>query len=162
MSDSSISAIFLHRDRAGVMESVESVTARIGRGLEGDRYSIERPDHEADQEVTLIESEAVEAAVSETGIPLTIAESRRNLVTRGVRLNPLVGQEFEVGGVRLKGIRLCHPCSHLQDLTRPGVLKALVNRGGLRAQVVASGTIHVGDQITVPATSPSSVSEHAG
>ena len=98
-------------------------------------------------EVTLIECEAVESATRESGVSLTTAESRRNLVTRGVRLNPLVGQEFEVGGVRLRGIRLCHPCGHLEALTRPGVLKALANRGGLRAQVLEGGTIRVGDRI---------------
>ena len=167
MSDSSIFAIFLHRQPSGVMVPVESVLAKIGAGLESDRYALERSDHEPDQEVTLIEWEAVDAAVRESGIPLTIAESRRNLVTRGVRLNPLVGQEFGIGGVRLKGIRLCHPCSHLQALTRPGVLKALKNRGGLRAQVLEGGTIHVGDHVTIPATSSldtssESASEHAG
>lgn len=154
MSNSSVVAIFLHKKPAAVMVPVESVTAKVGGGLEGDIYfrDEESPQTEdsPSQEVTLIESEAVENAVSETGIPLTIAESRRNVVTKGIRLNPLVGKEFQVGEVRLKGIRLCHPCSHLQKLTRPGVLKALTNRGGLRAQVIEGGTIHVGDRLSVP------------
>ena len=151
MTEASVVAIFLHRHKKRPMDPVESVRAEAGAGLEGDTY-YEDPGSKADQsggdrEVTLIECEAVESATRESGVPLTTAESRRNLVTRGVRLNPLVGQEFEVGGVRLRGIRLCHPCGHLEALTRPGVLKALANRGGLRAQVVEGGTIRVGDRI---------------
>ncbi len=153
MSESCVVAIFVHREPAGAMVPVDSVPAKVGSGLEGDLYfqvnGSDKTEDGPSEEVTLIESEAVEAAVSESGLPLTIAESRRNLVTKGVRLNPLVGQEFTVGGVRLKGIRLCHPCSHLQKLTRPGVLKALKNRGGLRAQVIVGGTIRVGDRLTI-------------
>ena len=153
MSEASVVAIFLHRQKARPMDPVESVRVEAGAGLEGDTY-YEGPDSTADKsggdrEVTLIESEAVESATRESGLPLTTAESRRNLVTRGVRLNPLVGREFEVGSVRLRGIRLCHPCDHLEALTRPGVLKALTNRGGLRAQVVEGGTIWVGDRVSV-------------
>lgn len=153
MNEAAVVAIFLHRQRALPMGSVESVRVEAGAGLEGDTY-FRGPGSKADRsggdrEVTLIESEAVEAAARESGVPLTTAESRRNLVTRGVRLNPLVGQEFVVGGVRLRGIRLCHPCGHLESLTRPGVLKSLKNRGGLRAEVVEGGTIRVGDRVAV-------------
>lgn len=137
------------------MQPVESTFAKAGGGLNGDRYFhdgvSDKEGHDPDREVTLIESEAVEAAARETGIPLTVAESRRNVVTSGVRLNPLVGREFMVGNVKLRGQRLCHPCDHLQSITRPGVLKALVNRGGLRAQVIEGGTIRVGDRLTIPA-----------
>ena len=153
MNDAAVVAIFLHRQSVLPMDSVESVRVQAGARLEGDAY-FRGPGSTADRsggdrEVTLIESEAVEAATRESGVPLTTAESRRNLVTRGVRLNPLVGQEFVVGGVRLRGIRLCHPCDHLESLTRPGVLKSLKNRGGLRAEVVEGGTIRVGDRVAV-------------
>ena len=74
-------------------------------------------------------------------------DARRNVVTRGVALNHLVGREFRVGGVRLRGVRLCEPCSHLEGLTRPGVLDGLVHRGGLRAQILTEGEIRVGDPI---------------
>lgn len=152
MSDASVEAIYLHRTKAGAMDAVQSVRADAGRGLDGDTYyqsAEEAMDPSGrDREITLIEAEAVEAATRESGIPLTEAESRRNIVTRGVALNPLVGQEFRVGEVRLRGIRLCHPCSHLEKITRPGVLKALVNRGGLRAQILEGGTIRVGDAVT--------------
>lgn len=153
MSAPSVVAIFLHAKKAAPMEPVESAVADAGRGLQGDIYyqgeGRKPPREGADREITLIESEAVEAATREAGIPLTIAESRRNVVTRGIELNPLVGREFHVGDVRLRGLRLCHPCDHLQKLTRPGVLKALENRGGLRAQVLEGGTIRVGDEVRV-------------
>ena len=74
-------------------------------------------------------------------------EARRNIVTRGVPLNQLVGREFEVGATRLRGTRLCEPCSHLEGLTRKGVVRGLVHRGGLRADILAEGTIRVGDDI---------------
>jgi len=153
MSDATVEAIFLHRETAGPMDPVESVRAEAGRGLEGDTYhqpeSIPKRKRGPDREITLIEAEAVEAATTEAGIPLTQAESRRNLVTRGVALNPLVGREFRVGEVRLRGIRTCDPCSHLEALTRTGVLKALEDRGGLRAQILEGGTIRVGDRVVV-------------
>ena len=101
-----------------------------------------------DREITLIEAEAIEAVPREYGVELSPAEARRNIVTRGVALNHLVGREFRVGNVVLRGIRLCEPCEHLERLTRPGVLEALVHRGGLRAQIVSGGTIQVGDSIS--------------
>jgi len=75
-------------------------------------------------------------------------EARRNVITRGTPLNHLVGREFVVGSVRLRGIRLCEPCSHLEGLTRRGVLAGLIHRGGLRAQILVGGEIRVGDPIT--------------
>jgi MOSC domain-containing protein YiiM len=83
----------------------------------------------------------------EHGIAITGAQSRRNLLTRGISLNPLVGREFRVGDVKLRGIELCEPCRHLERLTMPGVLKGLVHRGGLRAQILEGGTIRPGDLI---------------
>jgi MOSC domain-containing protein YiiM len=74
--------------------------------------------------------------------------ARRNLVTRGVPLNHLVGREFQVGGVRLRGTRLCEPCQYLEGLTTKGVLAGLIHRGGLRADIVSGGTIRVGDLVT--------------
>ena len=74
-------------------------------------------------------------------------ETRRNVVTRGIALNHLVGKRFRVGEVLLQGIRLCEPCDHLESLTRPGVRQALLHRGGLRAQILEGGVIRVGDPI---------------
>ena len=138
-------------EKALPMQRREQVQAVIGKGLEGDRYFLgagtfsERPG--TGREVTFIEMEAIEA-VREKNIVLDPGEARRNLVTRAVPLNHLVGREFQVGEVRLRGVRLCEPCSHLEGLTRPGVLKQLLHRGGLRADVVSGGIIRTGDVVT--------------
>lgn len=152
MSGASVVAIYLHRTVAGPMEPIDEVCAEAGRGLVGDTYyqlSGTKTKPGADREVTLIESEALDGLSREHNIELDGSESRRNLVTRGVSLNPLVGREFRVGEVRLRGIRPCDPCKHLQSLTRPGVLKGLADRGGLRAQVLEGGTIRVGDPVSM-------------
>jgi MOSC domain-containing protein YiiM len=144
----SIAAIFLNTEKARPLTGVESAKAVAGRGLEGNRY--QRREDEAnghDLEVTLIESEAIEAVGRETGLPLEPHETRRNLVTRGVALNHLVGREFRAGEATLRGLRLCEPCSHVESLTRPGILKALIHRGGLRAEIIRGGTIRVGDAV---------------
>ncbi len=105
------------------------------------------PDFEADtteQDLTLIEAEAIEALARDTGVELPETEARRNVVTRGIALNDLVGKRFLVGEAECFGQRLCDPCSHLERSTRPGVLKGLANRGGLRADIVRGGWIAVG------------------
>jgi MOSC domain-containing protein YiiM len=118
------------------VEAVE-VTAE---GVLGDRYFGER-------NLTLIEAEALEGLFQEAGIELTAAESRRQVLTRGVRLNDLVGTRFRVGEVECVGEEWCEPCSHLEGLTRHGVLRGLVHRGGLRADIVRDGRIAVGDEV---------------
>jgi len=140
------------------MRSVKIVRATPGKGLEGDRYFnasgtySDRPGPA--REITLIESEAIEAMARDNELAISPGDARRNVVTRGVALNHLVGREFVVGGVWLRGIRLCEPCSHLEGLTRRGVLAGLIHRGGLRAQILRGGEIRVGDAIT-----PSDASE---
>ena len=134
------------------MQSLEQARLVPGRGVEGDRYFSSQGtffrEPAADREVTLIEAEAIERMARECA-PFTAAESRRNLVTRGVALNDLVGQDFRIGSVRLHGLRLCHPCAHLTKLTGKQVLIGLAGRGGLRAQVLNEGTIRVGDRVSV-------------
>lgn len=112
------------------------------RGVQGDRY--------ADTgDITLIEAEALEGLLEDTGIKLSGAESRRQFTTRGVSLNDLVGKRFRVGPVVVEGIELDEPCNHLQKLTKPGVLRGLVHRGGLRAAIVTPGEVAVGDPISI-------------
>jgi MOSC domain-containing protein YiiM len=146
----SIEAIYLSDSKGRPMVAVETARALADRGLEGDRYcrvggptKKRGPEHQA----TLIEAEAIEALPRDEQIPFAPGESRRNLVTRGVALNHLVGRIFQVGGIRMRGIRLCEPCKHLQGMTRPGVMKALLHRGGLRAQILDDGPIRVGDAV---------------
>jgi len=122
---------------------VGSVAALAGRGLVGDRHFFSRGAAPGEA-LTLIEAEAL-AEVS-----LTAAQSRRQVVVRGVRLNDLVGKRFRIGGVECLGVKLCEPCLHLQRLTRPGIIKDLIHRGGLRADILSDGRIFVGDPITIP------------
>ena len=154
MSEPTVGAILISTTAGGEIHSVESARAFAGRGLEGDRYAVnagtfsEKPG--TGRQITLIETEAIEAYEAELGESLTATETRRNLVTRGVRLNDLVGREFLVGEVRVLGCRLCEPCTHLVRLTgKEQVLPGLAKRGGLRAELLSDGVIRVGDRITV-------------
>ena len=120
---------------------VRSVRAVAGRGLEGDRYFF--PDGAGSGEaLTLIEAEALE------DVGLTGAQSRRQVVVRGSGLNDLVGKRFRVGDVECEGVELCERCLYLQKLTRPGIIKDLIHRGGLNADILSEGTISVGDQVS--------------
>jgi MOSC domain-containing protein YiiM len=146
-----LESIFIGSIPGGRMEEKYQVRAVPGSGLEGDRYfkfaSPSSSKKDAGREVTLIEIEALEAIERDFGITLGRGGSRRNLVTRAVPLNHLVGREFRIGEVRLKGIQLCEPCSHLASLTEKKVLPALVHRGGLRAQILSEGQLKSGDAI---------------
>lgn len=152
MSGGRVEAIFLAQPAVGERVQVPGVTAVAGRGLEGDAHfdapgTRRRPTGKGGRDLTLIEAEAIEGLADDTGIELEPWEARRNLLTRGIALNDLVGRRFRVGGVECVGRRLCDPCSHLQSLTAPGVLRGLAHRGGLRADVVAGGPIQVGDEV---------------
>jgi MOSC domain-containing protein YiiM len=118
---------------------VDSVEVTEG-GVVGDRYDKAR-------DLTLIEAEALEGLLDDTGVELSPAEVRRQVLTRGIRLNDLVGERFTVGEVECVGQELCEPCNHLEGLTYPGVLRGLVHRGGLRADIVSGGRIAVGDSV---------------
>ena len=142
--------IYLAAKAGELPQSVERVWALAGRGLEGDRYAAgigTFSDRPGKRDVTLIESEVLEAYARESGQKLSAAEARRNLLTQGVRLNNLVGCEFQVGVVRLRGLRLSEPCTHLMRLTHPETLRGLVHRGGLVAEVLCDGELAVGDRI---------------
>lgn len=145
-----VEALMIGPDRKKPMFSVPEVRAIAGAGLEGDRYCIERGTFSKklpSNQVTLIETESLEAAERDYGLQVTAEESRRNVLTCGMALNHLVGREFQIGEVRLRGLRLCEPCTHLQSLTGKPVLKALRHRGGLRAEILSGGVIKVGDKI---------------
>jgi MOSC domain-containing protein YiiM len=152
MGEGRVVGIFIGPVAQAPLASVPEVRAEQGRGLEGDRYWSGQGTfwkREPDREVTLIETEALEALAAETGVTLEPSESRRNLATRGVRLNALVNRCFRVGEATLVGIRLCEPCGHLERLTGQTLRPGLVGRGGLRAGIAAGGVIRVGDPIEV-------------
>ena len=151
-----IEQLFIAPEAGAPMQSVEAVRAVPDRGLEGDRYfagigSFSRwpGSHRA---LTLIAQEALDELTDATGLILPAAESRRNVLTRGVPLNDLIGHRFFLGEVEVEGVRLCQPCKYLVRLTEmPGLLPGLVNRGGLRARILSEGTLRVGVAVT-PAT----------
>jgi MOSC domain-containing protein YiiM len=132
------------------MRRVATVRATAGRGLDGDRYAnragtfTPRHGQGVGYDLTLIEAEVLDELRLADGQRLGYAEARRNIVTRGIDLNSLVGQHFTVGDVECVGRRLCEPCAHLERLTHRGVLRALIHRGGLRADILTTGSISEG------------------
>jgi MOSC domain-containing protein YiiM len=142
--------IHIAPDAGEPVRPLELVHAIAGIGLVGDRYALGRGhyrDARVSRGLTLIEAEAIEGLAAEHGIRLSAGESRRNITTRGIRLNDLVDRTFWVGAVLCRGTRLCEPCQYLADLTGKPLLRALVHRGGLRADVLRGGFIHRGDVV---------------
>ena len=152
MSEGRVESIHITSAAEAPMHSVKEINAIAGVGLEGDRYATQTGSFSAKpkpgRQITLIEAEAIAALERELGMVLGSGETRRNLVTRGVALNHLVGREFSVGGVRLRGHELCEPCGDLARMTgRLQILPGLVHRGGLRAEILEGGVIRVGDEL---------------
>lgn len=151
MKEGTVVSIHIAPEAEAAMRAVPEARAVPGRGLEGDRYFNQAGtfSHKKElwNEVTFIETEILEDLALRLRLDLKPGESRRNVTTRGVALNSLVGQNFRVGETRFRGLRLCEPCSHLNRLTGKDVKEALTHRGGLRAQVLAEGTIRVGDAV---------------
>lgn len=151
-----VERVFVAKEGGAPMERVPSVEAVAGRGLRGDRYFhgtgtfvdwTDEADRPPGYDVTLIELEALEAIEREADISLNPGEHRRNIETRDVALNHLVGKRFRVGDAVCRGDRLCEPCSYLENRVADGVQQALVHRGGLRADVLEPGTIWPGDAV---------------
>lgn len=134
------------------MRSVPALTLVAGRGIEGDRYSVgegfysDRP--EEGRQVTLFETETLEALARDHKVTLAPSEHRRNVTARGVPLNHLVGQRFRVGSVLLEGTRLSTPCRHIEQITGQEIFTILLNRSGLHARILEGGEIRLGDAIT--------------
>jgi MOSC domain-containing protein YiiM len=150
MTNAQVAAIFTAATPGEPMQSVEVVETVAGKGIVGDRKFRDGGGSKKDapdREITLIESEAVESVNRDYPLRVEPNETRRNILTRGVALNHFVGKEFTVGKVRLRGLRLCEPCGHLESMTRKGVMRALLHRGGLRAEILQGGPIKVGDAI---------------
>ena len=151
MADGTVVLISIAPAGGGATASTDQVRAVAGRGLEGDRYFNKAGTFSnspgAGREVTLIEAEAIDAVARDCGCELEYKDTRRNIVTRGVALNDLIDREFRVGGVRLRGVRLCEPCK--VSFPDANVKEALVSRGGLRADILTDGEIRVGDSIEI-------------
>lgn len=147
-----VKGIFITEAAGKPMNALKSIEVAEGSGIVGDRYYLgtghysDKPD--PGREITLIEYEVLKALKEDFQIDLSMEESRRNIVTEGIELNPLVGQEFLVGDIVLRGLRLCEPCGYLEKLTGKKVLPELVHKGGLRAQILSNGNIQIGDIIS--------------
>jgi MOSC domain-containing protein YiiM len=147
-----VEAIHIASAAAEPAFALDSVRAVAGVGLEGDRYAAglgHYDDDRVSRDLTLIEAEVIETLARDEDIHLAAGESRRNVTTRGIELNDLVGQRFWVGEVLCEGTRLCEPCQYLTDLTGKPLLRALVHRGGLRADIIRGGVIARGDPVHV-------------
>ena len=135
------------------MQLVQHARALAGRGLEGDRYAngsgtfSPRGAHRPGYELTLIAAEVVEDLTTRDAA-LDFTSTRRNVLTRGIDVNALVGRDFTIGDVRCRGLRLAEPCAHLERLSGPGLLRPLIHRGGLRADVLSGGHIGEGSAIS--------------
>lgn len=142
----SVVGLLVAPDAEQPLVAVDSVRALAGRGLEGDRYFEGRGTFSGTgrgYELTLVEQRALE------DVDLSWEEARRNVVTRGIALNALVGRRFTVGTAECIGRRLAEPCAHLERLTRPGIIRPLVHRAGLRADILRDGKIALGDTIAL-------------
>jgi len=152
MSVGYVEAIYIAPGKGEPTTLVEEAKLVPGKGIIGDRYF--DPQGPTDvhsksgRELTLIEIEAIDAMRSLDGINISVDRTRRNIVTRGISLNGLVGKEFSIGSIRLQGIRLCEPCDYLANRTDRRILDSMVHRGGLRANILNEGIIHINDQIT--------------
>ena len=144
-----VEAIHIRPPDSETPRSIEQAEAIAGKGLVGDRYFY--PDGaKRGLALTLVEADVV----AEVG--LAPGETRRQLTVTGAGLNDLVGKRFRVGAVECYGVELCEPCLHLQSLTRPGIIKELVHRAGLNADIIVGGTISIGDHVAeLPVTPPS-------
>ena len=151
-------SIHIGHEAGAAMTEIEEAELVAGRGIVGDRYYTESgtfskdlpdPDHE----LTLVADEEISQLNATGTLALSAGDLRRNVVTRGIDLNELVDREFTIGSVRVRGIRLCEPCSYLAGLLGPEILPALVNRAGLRAGIVEGGTIRPGDRQIVESPS---------
>src|SRR5574343_148929 len=149
----SIEKIFISPQQGGLQVEREQAVLEAGMGIVGDRSYGQQA--YAGQSITLVEAEEIERFCAEQGRPVDLAMTRRNLVTRGVRLNELVGREFRVGAARLRGVELCEPCSALgrlladASLAPAEVVRRWLGRGGLRAEVRESGSVAPGDRLEV-------------
>jgi hypothetical protein len=146
MSSGVVEAIHISPGAGEPLKALEMISVRSGVGLEGDRYALGlgyySHDLRVSRDLTLVEAEVVDE------LGLAPGETRRNVTTRGVRLNELLGKRFRVGEILCEGTRLCEPCQHLVDLIGKPVLKPLVHRGGLREDILEDGEIRVGDRIS--------------
>ncbi len=148
-----ITGIFVSPEAGAPMRALNQVEAVAGQGLDGDRYGIGEGFMSGRRggglDLTLVEEEALATLSTENGVEITAADSRRNLATRGVDLTALVGRRFRIGDVTCQGVRLCEPCVRIEQLIGKPFVRPMVHRAGLRADILSSGTLRVGDRVEI-------------
>lgn len=147
-----VQSIFVAPDAGEPMEFTDAAMVEAGIGIIDDRYALGKGVFSQSKpkirHVTLFEEEALEEANRERAVPFRPSDTRRNIMTYGVQLNNLVGKKFLVGSIAMRGTELCHPCERPSRLTgTPGFRERFNDRGGLRAEVLDSGLIVIGDVI---------------
>lgn len=151
-----VMALWVATERHGELLALPAVQLKAGAGIVGDRF-FGRSRTQPGRNLSLIEAEAIDAVAARLGLAIPHGAPRRNVVTRGIRLNALVGREFRIGSLRLLGVELCEPCVVLghqlatPDCPRERIVRAFAGRGGLRAQVLGDGVIRVGDEVVAAA-----------
>ena len=136
------------KDSNKEIAEVSFIEVLANKGVVGDRHFDEYNDPY--NQLTLIESENIDYYNTKYGLDIPYKDFRRNVVTKGIQLNDLIGKKIKIGNVEVEGIDLCRPCRHLTEvLNQSNILKEFLRRGGLRCQVLNSSTINVDDEIKV-------------
>ena len=130
------------------IREVNSIEVLANQGIIGDRHFKEFNDPYS--QLSLIESENIDNYNIKYGLNIPYIDFRRNIITKGVKLNDLIGKKLLIGNTKVEGIDLCRPCRHLTEmLNQTNILKEFLRRGGLRCQILSSSNISIGDQISV-------------
>ena len=130
------------------INNVESIKVIANKGVVGDRHFKDFNDPYC--QLTLIESESIDYYNSKYGLNISYLDFRRNIVTKGIQINDLIGKKFHIGNVKVEGIDLCRPCRHLTEILNQGnIIKEFLRRGGLRCQILSSSVINIGDEILI-------------
>lgn len=151
MSDGRVEAIYVAEVEGGPQRPLSEATLAAGQGIVGDRYL--GISGRSGRNLTLVEAEEIDAFNAAHGTRFDYEATRRNVVTRGIRLNDLVGKEFTIGGVRARGVRLCEPCTTLgenlesPELASSAIIAGFTHRAGLRADILSPGVIAIGDPV---------------
>ena len=127
---------------------VKSIDVLANKGIVGDRHFNEYNDPYC--QLSLIESENIDYYNTKYGLNIPYTDFRRNVITKGINLNNLIGKKLQIGNVKVEGIDLCRPCKHLTEmLNQENILKEFLRRGGLRCQILSSSSISIGDEIKI-------------
>lgn len=154
MAEGQIVGIYVAPVKDAAVMGYQKVSVRAGKGIEGDRYFTNTGKNRSnykgqpDWEITLIEAEVIESFNHSSGHKFHHSDFRRNLITRDIRLNDLVGKEFQIGDTRFFGVQLCEPCAKLQKRLGVRILPDLVGKGGLRAQIRSNGVVSINQAIS--------------